>query len=249
MSSACEQLLEQPDLVVDVEDGEIGLEADQLGMAAQDLHPDCMEGAEPRHAFHRLADHLADPQLHLPRRLVGEGHRQDFRRPGAAEAQDMGDARGEHAGLAGAGPGQHQHRSVQRLDRLALLRIEAGEIFRVPRRGPRTRGDAASRGLVVGNAGIGATCSGSVMRDRLKAPRWHREAVKGSFLAGIEDYMGPSRPVLQTNPARARLAFFGSSGGFCSAISRNFPRFPARNLRFRERGLIPQGLEKRFVSC
>jgi uncharacterized membrane protein YtjA (UPF0391 family) len=46
--------------------------------------------------------------------------------------------------------------------------------------------------------------------------------------------MGLSRPVLQTNPPRARLAIFlGSRGGFCSAISRNFPHFPARNLRFR----------------
>jgi hypothetical protein len=33
----------------------------------------------------------------------------------------MGDARGQHAGLAGAGAGQHQHRAVERLDRLALL--------------------------------------------------------------------------------------------------------------------------------
>ena len=75
-------------------------------------------------------------------------------RPRAALAQDMGDARGQHARLAGAGAGQHQHGSIQRLHRLALLGIEPGKILR--RRGrTRARGDAASRGLVVGNAVMG----------------------------------------------------------------------------------------------
>jgi hypothetical protein len=37
----------------------------------------------------------------------------------------MGDAGGQHAGLAGAGAGQHQNRAVERLDGVALLRIEA----------------------------------------------------------------------------------------------------------------------------
>ena len=68
-------------------------------------------------------------------------------RPGAAEAENMGDARGQHAGLAGAGAGQHQHRAVERLDRLALLGIEPGEIGRAAaRRGAGARGDAARRG-------------------------------------------------------------------------------------------------------
>ena len=55
-----QKLLQQPDLVVDVENGEIGLQADQLGMAAQDLHADGMERAEPRHALDDLPDHGAD---------------------------------------------------------------------------------------------------------------------------------------------------------------------------------------------
>ena len=58
-----EQLLDQPDLVVDVENGEIRLEPDQLGMAAQDFHADRMKGAEPRHAFDHAADDLADAML------------------------------------------------------------------------------------------------------------------------------------------------------------------------------------------
>ena len=80
-----EQLLDQADLVVGVEDGEVGLQADQLGVAAQDLHADRVEGAEPGHALDHLADHLADALLHLARRLVGEGDGEDFARPRAAE--------------------------------------------------------------------------------------------------------------------------------------------------------------------
>ena len=141
-----EQLLQKPDLVVDVENGEIAFQPDQLGMAAQNLHADGMEGAEPRHALDHLADDLADAVLHLARRLVGEGDGEDFAGPGAAEAEDVGDAHGEHAGLAGAGAGQHQHRAVERLHRLALLRIEPGEIGRATaRRGAGARGDAARR--------------------------------------------------------------------------------------------------------
>ena len=119
-----QHLLQQPDLVVDVENGEVGLQPDQLGMAAQDLHADRMEGAEPRHALDDLPDHRADARLHLARRLVGEGDGEDFRGARAAEREDVGDARRQHAGLAGAGAGQHQHRTVERLDRLALLGVE-----------------------------------------------------------------------------------------------------------------------------
>ena len=100
-------------------------------------------------------------------------------RPRPALAQDVGDARGQHAGLAGAGAGQHQNRSVQRLHRLALLRIEPGEILRAGR-GPRTRGDAASRGLVLGDAVMGQFARLGHARIVLP-PRWHRGAVKGSL--------------------------------------------------------------------
>ena len=124
-----EQLLQQPDLVVGVEHGEGRLEIDQLGMAAHDLDADGVEGAEPRHAFDHAADQLADAGLHLARRLVGEGDGEDFPGPRPAQAQNMGDAGGEHARLAGAGPGQHQQRAVQRLDRLALLGVERVEIM------------------------------------------------------------------------------------------------------------------------
>ena len=46
-----QHLLEQADLVVGVEDGEARLQADQFGVAAQDLGADRVEGAEPGHAL------------------------------------------------------------------------------------------------------------------------------------------------------------------------------------------------------
>ena len=63
--------------------------------------------------------------------------------------EDVGDAGGQHARLAGAGAGQHQHRAVERLDRLALLGVEAGEIGRGRARAHGARGNAARRRLRV----------------------------------------------------------------------------------------------------
>jgi drug/metabolite transporter (DMT)-like permease len=45
----------------------------------------------------------------------------------------VGQTRGEHPGLAGAGAGQHQHRAVDRLDGGALFGIESLKIVRRPR--------------------------------------------------------------------------------------------------------------------
>ena len=173
-------MFEQTDLIVDVEHGEIGFQLHQFGVEAQDASADGVERAEPRHAFDRLAEHLAKPELHLARGLVGESHRQDFLRPRPALAQYVGDAGGQHAGLAGAGAGQNQHGPVQRHDRVALLGIEPGEILR-GRRGARTRSNAASHRLVLGNAVMGQL-TGFGHANRL-VPRWHRGALKGSLVS------------------------------------------------------------------
>jgi hypothetical protein len=71
-----------------------------------------------------------------------------------SQAEDVGDARGQHACFAGAGAGQHQHRSIQGFHRLALLGIEPGEILRGRGRAG-ARGNATGRGLMVGNAVMG----------------------------------------------------------------------------------------------
>ena len=78
-----EQLLDKPDLIVGVEHGEGGLEIDELGMPTQDLDPDGVERAQPRHALDHAPDQLGHASLHLARRLVGEGNGEDLRRPRA----------------------------------------------------------------------------------------------------------------------------------------------------------------------
>ncbi len=183
-----QQLFEQPDLVVDIEHGEVGFQLHQFGMEAQDAAADGMEGAEPWHAFDRLAQHLAKPQLHLARGLVGEGDGEDFAGPRAARAEDMGDPAGQHPGLAGAGAGQHQNRAIQRFHRFALLGIEAREILRGRRR-PGARGNAASGGLVVGDALMAQSVRLGHMRIVFR-PRWHRGAVKGSLHSRIDGHIG-----------------------------------------------------------
>ena len=57
----------------------------------------------------------------------------------------MCDTRCQHTGFAGSGAGEHQHRAVQRLHRLALLGIEIVEIFRAAGAAAamRARGDPA----------------------------------------------------------------------------------------------------------
>ena len=129
-----DDLFHQPQLVIGIDNGEGGFQPYQFGMAAQDLGRDRVEGSHPRHALDGFADNFADPFLHFARCLVGEGDGEDLPRPRAAGGEDMGEAGGQHTGLAGAGPGEHQHGPVERLDGLALLGIEPFEIGRGRRR-------------------------------------------------------------------------------------------------------------------
>ena len=82
-------------------------------MLAQDACTERVKGAKPLHALDRAADEGADALLHLACRLVGEGHGENLRGPGAARGQDVGEPRRQHAGLTGARTRQHQHRAVQ----------------------------------------------------------------------------------------------------------------------------------------
>ena len=126
-----DQLLEQAQLVVGVENGEIALQADQFGMLAEHFRADAVEGAEPGHALETLADDCCNPLLHLASGLVGEGHGENLAWPGLAREDDMGEPPGEGGGLAGAGAGEDQHRAVGGQHGLALRRIEAAHIGRV----------------------------------------------------------------------------------------------------------------------
>ena len=128
-----QELLQEPQLVVRVEDGEVGSEAHELGVHAQDLDADRMERAEPRHALVRAGED-AHPLAHLARRLVGEGDGQDLVGPRPAGGDQMGDAGRQHPCLADARAGENEHRPVERLDRGELLGVQPLEIGGKPRR-------------------------------------------------------------------------------------------------------------------
>ena len=145
-----QQLLQQPLLVVGIQDGEGRLQPDQFGVAAQDLGGDGVKGAEPAQTLRVGADQMGDPLAHLACGLVGEGDGQELPRPCAARRQDVRQPGRQHAGLAGARARQHQNRPLGRLHSLPLLRVQAGEIVvrrRKSRGRPRARqiGDTGKR--------------------------------------------------------------------------------------------------------
>jgi hypothetical protein len=76
---------------------------------------------------------VIDAAEHLVRRFVREGDGEDVRRPHAELADEIRDAIGDDAGLAGARAGEDEQGAVSVGDRFALLGIEAGEIEHLER--------------------------------------------------------------------------------------------------------------------
>jgi len=118
-----QNLFEQADLIVGVQNGEVGLQPHRFGVAAQNARGQGVKGAHPP-AFDRGAQHGADAFLHFARGFVGERHRKQLARPGAALQQNVRKARGQHARFAGACTRQHQHRAVGGLNRFALAFVK-----------------------------------------------------------------------------------------------------------------------------
>ena len=125
-----DQLLQQAQLIVGVDDGVIVLQPDELGMAAQHLGADRVEGAEPRQALGRRAQVVRHALAHLARGLVGEGDAQNLRRVGAARRHQMRKPGGERRGLPCASAREHQHRALCRKHGGALRRVQPRGIGR-----------------------------------------------------------------------------------------------------------------------
>ncbi len=145
-----DELFEKPHLVVGVEDREVRLQPHEFGVAAQELDPDGVEGAEPGHPLDRFAEEACHAVLHLARGLVGEGDGQDLVRPRLAGVEKVRDPGGERAGLAGARAREHQDRAIQRQHRLALRRVQPVEV----RLRPRGHGLRRERGAQGGLEGV-----------------------------------------------------------------------------------------------
>ncbi len=114
-------------LVVDAERSRV---AETIAVGPQDADTGRVERAHPHRPGDR-PDQVGDAVTHLFGGLVGERDRQDRRRWNAF-VDEMGDAVGEHPGLARAGTGHHQQRATTVHDRIELIGIEQVEIERAP---------------------------------------------------------------------------------------------------------------------
>ena len=99
-----------------VVDGEVAVDADAVGVLAQQAHAEAVEGADeqPLARQHRL-----DAVAHLAGGLVGERDGEDLVRLHPLE-EEMGDAAGDDARLARPRPRQHEQRPVHVQHRLTL---------------------------------------------------------------------------------------------------------------------------------
>ena len=141
-----EARLDDPHLVGLVVDREVRAVAEPVGLAPQDAPAGGVERHHPHAA--RLADEVLDALAHLGRGAVRERDREDLVRPRAALAEQVADARGEHARLAGAGARDHEGGAVGQRHRLPLGGVQPGEelVGRVGRRAhPSTIATASPR--------------------------------------------------------------------------------------------------------
>ena len=114
--------------VVTVKDREAGLVAEQLGLFTQDTHAQRVEGRY-RDAFGiglAVLKQLGHPLLHLLGRLVGEGDGKDAVGRDTALFNQIGNFLRDDARLPRTGTGQHEQRTIEIADGLALSGVELG---------------------------------------------------------------------------------------------------------------------------
>ena len=137
--------------VLAIEDREGRVEADAVGVLAQQPRADAVEGPGPRqhrvrHARPLLAQHRPtmrfDAPGHLRRGAAGEGQQQDAARIGALD-HEVGDAVRQRVGLARAGAGDDQQRAA------------VGAVEPVPRRGALLGVEAREEAVDAGGGRVG----------------------------------------------------------------------------------------------
>ena len=151
--------LDEPARVGVVVDGEGGAVAQPVSVGAQDAQAGRVEGRDP-HLLGGRPDQFGHPRAHLARRLVGEGDGENAPGRRVAGGEEVGDAPGEHACLARAGPGNDQERAAAVLHRGALGQGEVVD----QRSGPA--GEGAGRGGTVAAPASAPTVVGGPAADR-----------------------------------------------------------------------------------
>ena len=119
-------VLDEPQRILLVVDREAARIAELVGVAAQHSGAGRVEGHDP-HGAYAAADERSDALAHLLRGLVGESDREDLARAGLARPDEMRDAVGQHASLAGPRSREDQERALPVQHGLALRRVQALE--------------------------------------------------------------------------------------------------------------------------
>jgi hypothetical protein len=114
-----QRLIHGGELIVGIENGVILGIGGVFALAAEHARADAVKRADLQAAQPRAKQAL-HAKAHFFGGLVGEGHGHDGGSRHAHFLNQIGDAIGEHAGLAAARPGQHQHWPCARSDRFAL---------------------------------------------------------------------------------------------------------------------------------
>jgi len=102
---------------------EVPMKAETLGIAAQQTREGGVKRAHPEAAGFVAGHHLLDALAHFAGCLVGEGERENVGGRHAA-LQQIGNAIGEHAGLATSGTGHNHDRTFDGFHRGFLLGIQ-----------------------------------------------------------------------------------------------------------------------------
>ena len=165
--------LHQPARVGVVVDGEGSLVAQPVAVGPEDAHAGRVEGGHP-HPLAPWPDQLGHPRAHLVGGLVGEGDGQDLPGFGVAGGDEVGDAPGQHPGLARSGAG-HDEQGPTPVDHRLPLRV--GQPLQQgvrPGRAPRP-------GVVTGEVAAGPSPSGpggesALPSDEVIPTRWCRGA-------------------------------------------------------------------------
>ena len=189
--------LDQPARVGVVVDGEGAAVAEAVGVGAQNAQAGRVEGRDP-HFVGRRAHQLGHPAAHLVRRLVGEGDGQDAPGRGVARRHQVGDAPGQHPGLARAGTGHDQQRPAPVLDRGPLGQRQvvdqgggiAGEGSLLGGRALRRRRPSSAPSTATASAPTSLEASGVGSLGRLDLRRGGR--CPEALVRGVEELLGPA---------------------------------------------------------
>ncbi len=201
--------------IVGVVDGEVAGIAELLGLEPEEAGAERMERPHPERLA-PLADQGGDPALHLPRRLVREGERQDGPRRNAEMHQVRGAVR-EDARLPAARTRHDHDGAVERGDCFSLNGIEVVQeghnAFKLHKKRPR--GKVRSAGI----RRVTTACRAPrpAMADRRDSSRRRRKGTRAPGRTGVR--------------SSARLR---ASGGIPSSSRRSSSRRASRRCRARD---------------